>query len=172
MFHPVLDGESMLPRLLEGQCTPSYHSVKRLLDYLQKWRGYLYWLFSDKCRAADPQVVQSRVDELIKTVLLLRLVRQFDESAVLPFGELLSLCSKRKGLYDAIRTNVQGSLLMDILVPEQDDFPCWDDPEVLEVVETQATWHRRRWLGRKMVLDVMSCVGGGVAGEVCCKVVW
>jgi len=37
--------ETILPPLLEQQISPPYRIVARHLDYLQKWREYLLWVW-------------------------------------------------------------------------------------------------------------------------------
>jgi len=113
---------------LEGQLTPPYHTVKRLLGYLQKWREYLFWLFRDDYSNAELQVIQSRVDELIKTIMLVRLVNQCDTTAMPTLETLLLQCSDEHNLYDTILGNVHDSVLrsiFDTLLPAIQAKELW-----------------------------------------------
>ena len=85
MTSVLLKCKSFVPPLLESQISPPYRIISKHLQYLQKWREYLYWCFTeyqfDKKTCID---IQKAVDESIKIILLIKIIRQYDEFAVWP----------------------------------------------------------------------------------------
>lgn len=77
MTKSLLEIGSILPPLLERQISPPYRIVERHLDYLQKWREYLFVVWADDFnKDTDQTDIQKAVDDLISTILLIDFVRQ------------------------------------------------------------------------------------------------
>jgi hypothetical protein len=134
MASAILNCKSFVPPLLEGQLTPAYHTTKQLLHYLQKWREYLFWLFSDFITDAEPQSAQSKVDEFINTIILACLVNQHDATAIPTIEELLLQCSNDRSFYDIILGHVHNSVLRSIFEPEDNNIPYWHDIKKLAAI--------------------------------------
>ena len=117
MVSAILDCKIVVPPLLEGQLSPPYHTMKRLLDHLQKWREYFFWLVRDDDSKVKPEVVQSKVDELIKTVILIHLVHQYDPTAVPTFRELVHQCSSDRSVNDTSLENMHVNILRSVFEP-------------------------------------------------------
>ena len=77
MANSLLEIETILSPLLEQQISPPYRIIARHLDYLQKWREYLLYVWSnDLNEDVDRICIKQPVDELISTVLLIDFVGQ------------------------------------------------------------------------------------------------
>lgn len=77
MANSLLEIGTILPPLLEQQISPPYRIVARHLDYLQKWREYLLWVWiNDLDEDVDRVCIQQSVDELVSTILLIDFIGQ------------------------------------------------------------------------------------------------
>jgi len=95
MAKSLLEIGSILPPLLEQQISPPYRIVAQHLDYLQKWRKYLLWVWSDDSNEGmDHTDIQNAVDDLISTILLIGFVRQTETTAIPSLEEILENVNK------------------------------------------------------------------------------
>ncbi len=76
MVNSLLEIGTVLPLLLGRQISPPYKIVAHHLDYLQKWREYLLWVYTDDSSKGIGQTdTQKAVDDLILMILLIDFVR-------------------------------------------------------------------------------------------------
>jgi len=103
--------------LLGQQISPPYGIVARHLDYLQKWREYLLWVwYDDSNKGVDKTHVQKAVDDLILTILLIDFVKQSEITAIPSLEEILKMINKptAHNLCEAVRNQIPCRLLKHI----------------------------------------------------------
>lgn len=118
----LLASGAILPPLLEQQISPPYRIVARHLDYLQKWREYLLWVWAgDLNKETDKKNVQRSVDECIHTITLISFVKQLDSMAIPTLEEILKIANKPTAfnLCEAVYNCVSCKLLKAVFNPEQ-----------------------------------------------------
>lgn len=121
MTSALLKCESFVPPLLEQQITPPYKIVARHLDYLQKWREYLLWVWiKDLDEDVDRVCIQQSVDELISTILLIDFIGQSYPMAIPFLEEILKIVNKPTAfsLCEAICNRVSCKLLKAVFNPD------------------------------------------------------
>ena len=117
MVNSFLKIGTILPPLLDQQISPPYEIVARHLDYLQKWREYLLWVwYDDSNKGIDKTHMQKAVDDLILTILLIDFVKQKETSAIPSLDELLKTINKptAHNLCEAVRNQIPCRLLKHI----------------------------------------------------------
>ncbi|MGD0551852.1 MAG: N-6 DNA methylase [Sedimentisphaerales bacterium] len=117
----LLEPGAILPPLLEQQISPPYRIVARHLDYLQKWREYLLWVWAgDLDKEADKKNAQRSVDECIHTIMLIGFVKQLDYMAIPTLEEILKITNKPTAfnLCEAVYNSVSCKLLKAVFNPE------------------------------------------------------
>jgi len=117
MVNSFLKIDTILPPLLEQQISPPYGIVVRHLDYLQKWREYLLWVWhDDSSKGVDKTHVQKAVDDLILTILLIDFVRQSEITAIPSLGEILQTIDKptAHNICESVRNQIPCRLLKHI----------------------------------------------------------
>ena len=117
MVNSFLKIGTILPPLLDQQISPPHEIVARHLDYLQKWREYLLWVwYDDSNKGIDKTHVQKAVDDLILTILLIDFVKQKETSAIPSLDELLKTINKptAHNLCEAVRNQIPCRLLKHI----------------------------------------------------------
>lgn len=120
MANSLLDFETILPPLLEQQISPPYRIVARHLNYLQKWREYLLWMWTgDTDKDTDKTNVQRSVDELISTILLVGFVRQSHPTTIPTAEEILKVVNEPTAfdLCETICNQVSCKLLKAVFNP-------------------------------------------------------
>lgn len=103
--------------MLGQQISPPYGIVARHLDYLQKWREYLLWVwYDDSNKGVDKTHVQKAVDDLILTILLIDFVKQSEITAIPSLEEILKMINKptAHNLCEAVRNQIPCRLLKHI----------------------------------------------------------
>ena len=121
MTKSLLEIGSILPPLLERQISPPYRIVERHLDYLQKWREYLLWVWADdSSNDIDKTDIQGAVDDLISTILLIDFVRQIETTAIPSLEEILETVNKPTAytLCETVYDRVSCQLLKCIFSPD------------------------------------------------------
>jgi len=87
----LLNCKSFVPPLLELQLSPPGWIINQHLQYLQKWREYLCWCYCDEQYDLRSSLeIQKAIDEFIQTILLLEIVRQYDELGIPSFAEIFN----------------------------------------------------------------------------------
>jgi hypothetical protein len=113
---------AILPPLLEQQISPPYRIIARHLDYLQKWREYLFRVWTnDSDNNADMTNIQQSVDEIISTVLFVDFVGQSYPLAIPSLEEILKIAKKPTAfsLYEAVRNQLSCELLKAVFDPNR-----------------------------------------------------
>ena len=126
MANSLLEIETILPPLLEQQISPPYRIVARHLDYLQKWREYLSWVWTDDSNEnIDRTNIQQSVDELISTILLIDFVRQSDAMVIPALEEILKTVNKPTAfsLCEAVYNQTPCKLLKTVFDPARLSSP-------------------------------------------------
>lgn len=121
MANSLLKIITILPPLLEQQISPPYRIVVRHLDYLQKWREYLLWVWTgDSEEDVDRKNIQQSVDELISTVLLMDYVGRLCPTAIPTLEEILKIVNKPKAfsLCEAVYDRISCKLLKAVFNPD------------------------------------------------------
>jgi hypothetical protein len=132
----LLEIGTILPPLLEQQISPPYRIVARHLDYLQKWREYLLWVWTDDSdKDIDKANVQQSVDELISTILLIDFVRQSYPTAIPTLEEILKIAHKPTafGLCEAVYNRVSCKLLKAVFNPDRLNGMMIEQPKDIEL---------------------------------------
>jgi hypothetical protein len=114
-------GDILLP-LLEQQISPPYRIVARHLDYLQKWRKYLFRVWTNNSdNNTDMINIQQSVDDLISTVLFVDFVGQSYPPAIPTLEEILKIVNKPTAfsLCEAIRNQLSCELLKAVFNPDR-----------------------------------------------------
>ena len=122
MTKPLLESGSILPPLLERQISPPYRIVERHLDYLQKWREYLFGVWTDDFnKDTDQTDIQKAVDDLISTILLIDFVRQTEPTTIPSVEKILRIVSTPTvyNLCEAVRSQISCRLLKCIFSPDR-----------------------------------------------------
>jgi len=117
MVNSLLKIGTILPPLLDRQISPPYGIVARHLDYLQKWREYLLWVWYDNSnKGIDKTHMQKAVDDLILTILLIDFVRQSEITAIPSLEVILMKINKptAHNLCEAVRNHIPCRLLKHI----------------------------------------------------------
>ena len=121
MANSLLEFGTILPPLLEQQISPPYKIVARHLDYLQKWREYLLWVWTDDSdKDTDMANIQQSVDELISTILLMDFVGQSYPMAIPTIEEILKIVNKPTAfdLCEVVCDRISCRLLKAVFNPE------------------------------------------------------
>ena len=126
MVNPFLAIGTILPPLLERQISPPYRVIARHLDYLQKWREYLLWVYTDDLSKGIGQTeTQKAVDDLISMILLIDFVRQSEAMAIPSVEEILKTVSKSTAynLCETVCNQISCQLLKCIFNPDRLNSP-------------------------------------------------
>ena len=121
MKSALLNCKSFIPPLMESQISPPYRVIGEHLRYLHKWREYLYWLFNDgTCYDDFITNIQKSVDDSIKIVLLVKIVRQYDEFAIPPLEDILGELSSFNAdeICETIQISTTSQLLKKVFNPD------------------------------------------------------
>ena len=136
MTNSLLEIGTILPPLLEQQISPPYRIVARHLDYLQKWREYLLWMWIDDLdEDIDRVCVQQSVDELISTILLIDFVGQSYPMAIPALEETLKIARKPTAfdLCEAVYNRVSCKLLKTVFNPNRLSAPIMESKKDIEL---------------------------------------
>ncbi len=120
MANSLLEFETILPPLFEQQISPPYRIIARHLDYLQKWREYLFCVWTDDLdENIDRACIQQSIDELISTILLIDFVGQSYPMAIPTLEEILKIVHKPTAfdLCEAVYNRVSCKLLKVVFNP-------------------------------------------------------
>lgn len=121
MANSLLEISTFLPPLLEQQISPPYRIVVRHLDYLQKWREYLLWVWTDDSdKDVDRTNIQQSVDEIISTVLLMDYVKRLCPTAIPTLEEILKIVNKPTAfsVCEAVYSRISCKLLKTVFNPD------------------------------------------------------
>jgi|GEM_PF-1198686 len=114
MTSTLLNCRSFVPPLLESQLSPPSWIVNQHLQYLQKWREYLCWCYCDgQYDLRSSLEIQGTIDEFIQTILLLEIIRQYDEYGIPSFAEIINGISCMSSL--EISSEIQKTLSLKLL---------------------------------------------------------
>jgi hypothetical protein len=133
MNSSMLSANTIVPPLLEQQISPPHRIIAEHLRYLQKWREYLFWLWNDDNHKSTD--IQRSVDELIKSILLIEFIKQFDDLAIPTLEEILK-CTGNLTPYNIckeIHEQVSCRFLKVIFDPDKLDGPNIKLPAVPEL---------------------------------------
>jgi len=122
MIKSLLEIGTILPPLLERQISPPYRIVEGHLDYLQKWREYLFGVWTDDFnKDTDQTDIQKAVDDLISTILLIDFVRQTEPTTIPSVEKILRIVSTPTAynLCEAVRSQISCRLLKCIFSPDR-----------------------------------------------------
>ncbi|MBA7689950.1 hypothetical protein ES703_98469 [subsurface metagenome] len=122
MANSLLEIGTILPPLLEQQVSPPHRIVARHLDYLQKWREYLLWVWTDDSNEDVDRVnIQQSVDELISTILLIDFVGQSYPMTIPSVEKTLKIVNKPTAfnLCEAVYNLVSCKLLKTVFNPDR-----------------------------------------------------
>ena len=120
MKSALLNCKSFVPPLMESQISPPYRIISGHLRYLHKWREYLYWLFNDgTCYNDFITDIKKSVDDSIKVVLLVEVIRQYDEFAIPPLEDILGKLSSFNAneICETIQVSTTSPLLKKVFDP-------------------------------------------------------
>ena len=126
MVNSLLEIGTILPPLLERQISPPYRVVAYHLDYLQKWREYLLWVYTDNSSKGIGQSdIQEAVDDLISTILLIDFVRQSEAMVIPSVEEILKTANKPTAynLCETVCNQMSCQLLKCIFKPDRLNSP-------------------------------------------------
>ncbi|MHC4396741.1 MAG: Eco57I restriction-modification methylase domain-containing protein [Planctomycetota bacterium] len=132
----LLEIGTILPPLLEQQISPPYRIITRHLDYLQKWREYLLWVWNnDLDEDIDRAGAQQSVDELISTILLIDFIRQSYPMAIPSLEEILKVVNKPTAfsLCGVVYNQVSCKLLKAVFNPNRLSGPMIEPPRDVEL---------------------------------------
>jgi len=132
----LLEIGNILPPLLEQQISPPYRIVARHLDYLQKWREYLLWVWIDDLdEDVDRICIQQSVDELISTILLIDFVGQLYPMAIPTLKEILKIVNKPTAFSfcKAVYNQVSCKLLKTVFNPDRLSGPMTEPQKEVEL---------------------------------------
>lgn len=136
MKSALLNCKSFVPPLLEKQISPPYRIIARHLDYLQKWREYLLWMWiKDLDEDADKVRVQQSIDEFISTILLIDFIRQLYPTAVPTLEEILKTVQDLTAfdLCEAVYNQVSCKLLKAVFNPNSLSCSMIKSPKNIEL---------------------------------------
>ncbi len=136
MAKTLLGFGAILPPLLEQQISPPYRIVAHHLDYLQKWREYLLWMWGgDTDKNMDKTNVQHSVDELISTILLIDFVGQSYPTMIPTVEEALKTINRPTAfdLCEAVYNQVSCKSLKAVFNPNSLLGPRIEPPKNVEL---------------------------------------
>ncbi|MBW8001316.1 MAG: N-6 DNA methylase [Planctomycetes bacterium] len=120
MANPLLEIGTILPPLLEQQISPPYRIIMRHLNYLQKWREYLLWVWTDDLDDNTNRAnIQQSVDELISTILLIDFVGRSYPTAIPTIEQILKIVRRPTAfsLCEVVYNQISCKLLKAIFNP-------------------------------------------------------
>ena len=136
MANSSLEIETVLSPLLEGQISPPYRITLRHLDYLQKWRTYLLWIWTNEsCDNEERKNAQQSVDELISTILLIDFVRQTYPTGAPNLLEILRFANKPTALdlCEAVYNHTSCKILKAVFDPNRLSYPMIEPKRNIEL---------------------------------------